>query len=67
MLFTGDIEEIAEKAIIAKYSKEELKANILKIAHHGSKTSTTNNFLKEVSPEIALIGVRKTKHLWTPK
>jgi len=56
MLFTGDIEEIAEKRLIEKY-KEKLKANILKLAHHGSKTSSIKEFLKYVKPQIALIGV----------
>lgn len=37
MLFTGDIEEIAEKAILEKYSKKELSSIILKTAHHRFK------------------------------
>jgi len=59
MLFTGDIEEISEKAIIDEYKSnlEILKADILKVAHHGSKTSSTIEFLEAVQPKIALIGV----------
>lgn len=38
-------------------NKTTLKSNILKVAHHGSKTSTTEEFLKKVNPKIALIGV----------
>jgi competence protein ComEC len=57
MLFTGDIEEEAENYLATKY-KEKLKSNILKVAHHGSKTSTTDAFFKYVNPQIALIGVR---------
>ena len=34
MLFTGDIEEIAEKSILEKYRKKALHATILKVAHH---------------------------------
>ena len=34
MLFTGDIEEIAEKSILEKYRKKALNATILKVAHH---------------------------------
>lgn len=34
MLFTGDIEEIAEKAVLTKYNKKSLKATVLKVAHH---------------------------------
>lgn len=58
LLFTGDIEEIAEKAILKKYKNTNiLKSTILKIAHHGSKSSSTQEFLNEVNPKIALIGV----------
>lgn len=57
ILFTGDIEEVAEKEIINKYKRLKLNATILKIAHHGSKTSSTKEFLEMVNSEIALIGV----------
>lgn len=60
MLFTGDIEKIAEKAILEKYKNTNLlKCTILKIAHHGSKSSSIQEFLNAVSPRIALIGVRR--------
>ena len=55
MLFTGDIESIAEEKILE--TKTDLRADILKIAHHGSKSSTNYKLLKEVKPKIALIGV----------
>lgn len=54
-LFTGDIEKEVEKEIIAANLK--LDSNILKVAHHGSKTSSTNNFIDKVSPEVAVITV----------
>lgn len=57
MLFTGDIEEIAEKQLINMYQNNELKADVLKVAHHGSKSSSIQAFLEKVKPEIALIGV----------
>lgn len=57
MLFTGDIEQIAEEQIIKE--KTNLKSTILKVAHHGSKTSSIEEFIKKVEPQIALIGVRK--------
>lgn len=60
MLFTGDIEEEAEKEIITLYKKtNNLNADVLKVAHHGSKTSTCEQFLNLVKPKIALIGVRE--------
>ena len=58
ILFTGDVEEIAENEICREYNTtDKLKANILKVAHHGSKTSSTAEFIKMVKPQIALIGV----------
>ena len=57
MLFTGDIEEIAEKHIISKYSEQILNSTVLKVAHHGSDTSSIEEFINVVKPKIALIGV----------
>ena len=58
ILFTGDIEEIAENAILEKYKDTNtLKSTILKVAHHGSKSSSTEEFLNVVKPKIAIIGV----------
>lgn len=65
ILFTGDIEEIAEKAILERY-KNMLQSTILKVAHHGSKTSTTAEFLKAVKPRYALIGVGKNNKFGHP-
>lgn len=59
VLFTGDIEEIAEKEIIEKYKNEKgkLQSTIIKIPHHGSKTSSSEEFINTVNAKIALIGV----------
>lgn len=67
-LFTGDIEEKAEKEILNLYKNKPkiLKANILKIAHHGSKTSSIKEFLNAVSPEVALIGVGQNNKFGHP-
>ena len=61
IMFTGDIEILAEKMIVSIYkeNKNRLKADVLKVAHHGSDTSTIEDFLELVSPKIALIGVGK--------
>ncbi len=58
ILLTGDIEKIAEEKLIKIYKDtNKLSATILKVAHHGSKSSSTQQFLDLVNPEIALIGV----------
>ena len=58
MLFTGDIESPAEEKIVSLYKNTgKLESDVLKVAHHGSKTSTSQEFLKLVNPKIALIGV----------
>lgn len=58
ILFTGDIEEETEKVLVEKYiGTDILQSKILKVAHHGSKSSSTKEFLELVKPQIALIGV----------
>ena len=68
MLFTGDIEAIAEKAILKKYSKNLniLKSDILKVAHHGSKTSSITEFIEKIKPKYAIIGVGKDNKFGHP-
>lgn len=65
MLFTGDIEEIAEKSILEKY-ENNLKTDVLKVAHHGSKTSSTVEFLQKANPKYVLIGVGKNNSFGHP-
>lgn len=56
-LFTGDAERIAEADILdAGY---DLSATVLKVGHHGSDTSTSYPFLREIMPEYAVIQVGK--------
>ena len=52
-LFTGDIEAKAERALIAE--NLDLKSDVLKVAHHGSSSSTISEFLDAVSPSYATI------------
>ncbi|MGM0414625.1 MAG: MBL fold metallo-hydrolase [Bacillota bacterium] len=54
-VFTGDIEESVEREILE--TGLDLNSTILKVAHHGSSTSTTDLFLEAVSPEVAVISV----------
>ena len=72
MLFTGDIEEVAEEKILDFYKEKIdngesiLKSDVLKVAHHGSKTSTTQKFFEKVNPKICLIGVGKNNMFGHP-
>jgi len=53
MLFMGDAEAQTEQRLLGK--NLELKANVLKVAHHGSKYATSEEFVKRVKPEAAII------------
>lgn len=52
-LFTGDCEEINEIDMINSYDLDNV--DFLKVAHHGSSSSSTDEFIKETSPDIAVI------------
>lgn len=56
-LFTGDISEKVEKDLYYQY--QNLKVDVLKVAHHGSSTSTSAFLLKFIHPKVALISVGK--------
>ena len=59
-LLTGDIEVVTEKRLVEMYGKGNiLKSRVLKVAHHGSKSSSIQEFLELVQPKIALIEVGK--------
>lgn len=53
-LFTGDAEELSEREMLES-SYSELDADVLKAGHHGSRYSTTDDFLNAVSPQYAVI------------
>lgn len=63
-LFTGDIEKEAEDRITKDYKK--LDVDILKVAHHGSKTSSTQNFVDMVQPKVAIISSGKNNYYGHP-
>ncbi|MDM5229094.1 DNA internalization-related competence protein ComEC/Rec2 [Cytobacillus sp. NJ13] len=63
-LFTGDLEEKGESQLIRSYPN--LKIDVLKIAHHGSKTSTTDSFLSAVKPRIAVISAGRNNRYGHP-
>jgi competence protein ComEC len=69
-LFTGDAYQSVEEELIIRENScsnsckfATLDSDILKIAHHGSKTSSSEEFLKAVLPELAIISVGKNKDL----
>ena len=65
MLFTGDVEQQGEELLTEKLKqiKTEVTWEILKTAHHGSKNSTTEEFLNVVDPEYAWISAgRKNRY-----
>jgi competence protein ComEC len=54
-LLTGDITEVGESALVA--SGSDLQTTVLKVAHHGSMTSTSLDFLERAKPTIDVISV----------
>jgi competence protein ComEC len=65
VLFTGDIEK-TEQDLLKLYDQKKLKADVIKISHHGSGTSSNKNFLEAVNPKISLIGVSKNNNFGHP-
>jgi competence protein ComEC len=59
-LFTGDIYKDVEESLAL--TPFDLNSKILKVAHHGSKTSSSEKFLEKVLPEIAVISVGENKY-----
>ena len=55
ILLTGDVEKAAERSLLA--SQQQLKADVLKVPHHGSKTSSTDPFVVATKPALAIISV----------
>ncbi len=56
-LFTGDAETISENEILSNGA--DIRADLLKVGHHGSYTSTSDNFLQAINPKYAVICVGK--------
>lgn len=54
-LFTGDATDVSEQKMLNK----NIKSDVLKVGHHGSEYSTTDEFLKKVDPSISVISVGK--------
>ncbi|MEY8253809.1 ComEC/Rec2 family competence protein [Clostridium perfringens] len=56
-MFTGDAESLVEKEILNE--NKDLKADVLKLGHHGSHSSTSEEFFKAVDPSIAIVSCAK--------
>ncbi|WP_282804692.1 ComEC/Rec2 family competence protein [Clostridium tetani] len=56
-LFTGDAEQLAEKSILR--NNTDIRAEVLKLGHHGSSTSTSDKFLEKVNPKYAVASCEK--------
>jgi len=67
MLLMGDAEQPEEEWLLAN-ERDELHADVLKVGHHGSKTSSSERFLDVVAPRLALVsvGAGNSYHLPTP-
>ena len=64
MLFTGDSEKEEEVEILNL--NKNIKADVLKVGHHGSQTSSSQEFIEKINPKIALIGVGKKNNFGHP-
>jgi competence protein ComEC len=64
ILLAGDIEQATESALVR--SGMDLRADVLKVPHHGSKTSSTERFLEEVRPGCAVISVGQRSRFGHP-
>lgn len=64
ILFSGDIEKAGEKSLLT--STHKLSSSVLKVAHHGSKTSSSPEFLDAVAPQTAFISAEKNNSFGHP-
>ncbi len=66
VLFTGDATSLSEKLAMKAQPNHFFEATVLKVGHHGSSDSTSEKFLKAVSPSIAVISVGKNNDYGLP-
>jgi len=66
ILLTGDVEKEVEQYLVNQRPRTELESDILKVAHHGSKTSSGQGFLEAVSPQAAVISVGRENRYGHP-
>ena len=63
-MFMGDASSTTEKEIINKYNLPDI--DVLKVGHHGSKTSSSNEFINEINPKYLIISVGKNNRYGHP-
>ena len=66
LLLTGDIEAVSEQLLVKNFAKQ-LAADILVVPHHGSKSSSSLEFIKAVQPQYAIISVGHINQYGHPK
>lgn len=66
LLIPGDIEAVVENELVKSYA-DKLKADILLVPHHGSKTSSSESFIQSVMPKVAIITVGFNNRYQLPK
>jgi competence protein ComEC len=66
IMLTGDSTTKTEKIILGENYPKQLRSSILKVGHHGSRSSTSPEFLKAISPEYAFISVGKNSQYGHP-
>ena len=64
-LFSGDVEAAGERALLARPAR--LESEILKVPHHGSRSSSTQPFLEAVSPEVAIASLGHNNRFRFPR
>ncbi|WP_235318435.1 DNA internalization-related competence protein ComEC/Rec2 [Planococcus sp. CAU13] len=66
LLFTGDLETDGENDLLASYGEQLADTTLLKVGHHGSKTSSGENFLSQLSPELSIFSAGKDNRYGHP-
>ena len=63
-MFMGDASTTTEKEILSKYNLPNI--DVLKVGHHGSKTSSGEEFINEINPKYSIISVGKNNRYGHP-
>ena len=63
-MFMGDASCTTEKEILEKYNLPDI--DVLKVGHHGSKTSSSKEFIDEINPKYSIISVGKNNRYGHP-